>query len=188
MTAMFSSLVVWHDVECGRYSADLALWAELAGRERGPVLDVGAGTGRVALPLARAGHDVTALDREPELLEALATRAQGLPIATVVADAGDFALDRRFGLVIVPMQTIQLLPTVPRSSPPRIATCCRAASSGSPSRPGSRTSATWRASCPRPTSRRSPTGASRRSRRRCARCPARRGSSASAARTHPTAA
>jgi SAM-dependent methyltransferase len=110
MTATFSSLVVWHDVECGRYTADLALWHELAARERGPVLDVGAGTGRVALQLARAGHDVTALDREPELLDALGTRAAGLRVATVVADAGEFALDRRFGLVIVPMQTIQLLP------------------------------------------------------------------------------
>jgi SAM-dependent methyltransferase len=110
VTATFSPLVVWHDVECGRYSADLALWDELAARERGPVLDVGAGTGRVALRLARAGHDVTALDREAELLDALSARAAGLPIETVVADAAEFALDRRFGLLIVPMQTVQLLP------------------------------------------------------------------------------
>jgi SAM-dependent methyltransferase len=110
MTATYSPLVVWHDVECGSYTADLALWHELAARERGPVLDVGAGTGRVALPLARAGHDVTALDREPELLEALRARAGEVPVATVVADAVDFALDRGFGLVIVPMQTVQLLP------------------------------------------------------------------------------
>ena len=55
---------VWHDVECGGYAADLPLWRELAAREAGPVLDVGAGTGRVALDLARAGHDVTALDRD----------------------------------------------------------------------------------------------------------------------------
>jgi SAM-dependent methyltransferase len=110
VTSTFSSLVVWHDVECGRYSADFALWRELAARERGPVLDVGAGTGRVALELARAGHDVTALDREPELLDALTARAAGLRVPTVVADASDFALDRRFGLVIVPMQTVQLLP------------------------------------------------------------------------------
>jgi SAM-dependent methyltransferase len=110
MTTTYSPLVVWHDVECGRYSADLALWLELAARERGPVLDVGAGTGRVALTLARAGHDVTALDREPELLEALTARAAGVRVATVVADADDFSLDRRFGLVIVPMQTVQLLP------------------------------------------------------------------------------
>ena len=106
----FSPLVVWHDVECGRYVADLPLWQELAARERGPVLDVGAGTGRVTLDLARAGHAVTALDREPELLAALRERAAGLPVTTVVADARAFSLGRaRFGLIVVPMQTIQLL-------------------------------------------------------------------------------
>jgi SAM-dependent methyltransferase len=104
------STVVWHDVECGAYTADLPLWEELAAAAGGPVLDVGAGTGRVALHLARAGHDVTALDREPDLLEALTARAAGARVATAVADADDFALDRRFGLVIVPMQTVQLLP------------------------------------------------------------------------------
>jgi SAM-dependent methyltransferase len=106
------SLTVWHDVECGRYRADLALWHELAAAEAGPVLDVGAGTGRVALELAAAGHAVWALDREPELLAALRERAavRGLAVETVVADAGSFALARRFGLIIVPMQTIQLLP------------------------------------------------------------------------------
>jgi SAM-dependent methyltransferase len=107
----FSPLVVWHDVECGRYLADLPLWRELAAAARGPVLDVGAGTGRVALELARAGHDVTAFDLEGVLLGALEerARAQGLAIAAVVGDACALSLGRRFGLVIVPMQTIQLL-------------------------------------------------------------------------------
>jgi SAM-dependent methyltransferase len=112
MTATtLSPLIVWHDVECGSYRADLALWRELAATSGGPVLDVGAGTGRVALDLARAGHDVTALDREPELLEALSARAcaAGLSITTVAGDAHRFALGRRFALIVVPMQTIQLL-------------------------------------------------------------------------------
>jgi SAM-dependent methyltransferase len=106
------TLAIWHDVECGGYSADLALWHQLADRERGPVLDVGAGTGRVALTLAAVGHTVWALDREPELLAALSSRAaeRGLTVETVVADARDFAVAQSFGLIIVPMQTIQLLP------------------------------------------------------------------------------
>lgn len=99
------STVIWHDVECGGYDADLPLWRELA---VSPVLDVGAGTGRVALDLARRGHEVTALDRDPELLAELDRRAAGR-VRTVCADAEGFALPERFACVLVPMQTIQLL-------------------------------------------------------------------------------
>jgi SAM-dependent methyltransferase len=101
--------VLWHDIECGGYDLDLPLWRELADREGSPVLDVGAGTGRVALDLARRGHEVVALDRDPALLDALRERGAGLPVSAVAADARDFALHRRFALVIVPMQTLQLL-------------------------------------------------------------------------------
>jgi SAM-dependent methyltransferase len=105
--------VGWHDTECGGYDADLGLWLELARAAGGPVLDVGAGTGRVALPLSREGIDVTALDIDGDLLEELRARAaaEGLEIETVVADAAGFDLaGRDFALIAVPMQTIQLLP------------------------------------------------------------------------------
>jgi SAM-dependent methyltransferase len=101
--------VLWHDLECGTYAEDLPLWRELAAEADGPVLDVGAGTGRVALDLARAGHEVVALDRDATLLDALRERAGDLPLAVVVGDARTFELDRRFGLVLAPMQTVQLL-------------------------------------------------------------------------------
>ena len=104
------NVVVWHDLECGAYTADLPLWDELAGGGR--VLDVGAGTGRVALRLASNGCAVTALDRDPVLLAVLADRAEtaGLSVRTVVADAADFDAGDGYDLVAVPMQTIQLLP------------------------------------------------------------------------------
>jgi SAM-dependent methyltransferase len=101
--------VIWHDLECGAYDADLEVWRALAGVAAGPILDVGAGTGRVALDLARRGHDVVALDRDPVLLAALERRAGGLPLETVCADATAFDLGRDFPLVIVPMQTAQIL-------------------------------------------------------------------------------
>ena len=101
--------VVWHDLECGAYTADIALWRSLAEEHGDPVLDVGAGTGRIALDLARRGHRVTALDHDPMLVGELECRAEGLDLAAVIADARDFELDERFSLVIVPMQTIQLL-------------------------------------------------------------------------------
>jgi SAM-dependent methyltransferase len=103
--------VIWHDVECAAYAADLGLWRELAEAAGGPILDLGAGTGRVALDLAGRGHDVTALDSEPELLRVLSARARerGLRVRTEVADARSFALDREFALAIAPMQVVQLL-------------------------------------------------------------------------------
>jgi SAM-dependent methyltransferase len=100
---------LWHDLECGDYGQDLPLWSELADDAGGPVLDIGAGTGRVTLDLAARGVPVVALDADAALLDALRHRAKGLPVETVVADARSFALGRRFALVIVPMQTLQLL-------------------------------------------------------------------------------
>jgi SAM-dependent methyltransferase len=104
-------LVAWHDVECGGYDVDLDVWRALAAAHAGgePVLDVGAGTGRVSLHLAAHGHPVVALDTERELLDALEERGAGLPVRTVVGDARDLTLGRRFGLIIAPMQTVQLL-------------------------------------------------------------------------------
>jgi SAM-dependent methyltransferase len=90
----------------------MPLWHELAAEAKEGVLDVGAGTGRVALRLAQAGHAVTALDLDPELLRTLTERARasGVDVATLTADAADFRLPAPVGLVAVPMQTIQLLP------------------------------------------------------------------------------
>ena len=100
---------LWHDLECGGYAEDLPLWRELADEADGPVLDVGAGTGRVALDLARSGAPVIALDIDARLLHALARRANGLPIQTVTADARTLPPGPPVALVVVPMQTLQLL-------------------------------------------------------------------------------
>ena len=104
--------VIWHDVECGAYDADLPLWRELAGAAPGPVLEIGCGTGRVAMHLARCGHDVTAIDTDPALAAALEERARrrGLDIAVSVTDARALDVDGPFGLIAAPMQVLQLLP------------------------------------------------------------------------------
>jgi SAM-dependent methyltransferase len=103
--------VLWHDLECGGYAEDLPLWRGLADETGGPVLDVGAGTGRVSLDLAEHGHEVVALDVAEPLLRALRRRARRrrLDVAVVAADARELRVARRFGTIIVPMQTLQLL-------------------------------------------------------------------------------
>jgi len=103
--------VIWHDVECGSYATDLALWRELAAGCDGPVLELGCGTGRVALDLARHGNDVVAIDVATPLVEALRERAaaRGLDVTALTADATEPALDVEFGLILAPMQLMQLL-------------------------------------------------------------------------------
>ncbi|HET9163218.1 MAG TPA: class I SAM-dependent methyltransferase [Solirubrobacterales bacterium] len=100
MTVAREASVIWHEAECGGYAADLSLWEQLAAAVNGPVLDLGCGTGRVTSHLTRRGYEVTGLDLNPRLITELAGAVQG--------DARDFALDRRFALVLAPMQLIQL--------------------------------------------------------------------------------
>lgn len=119
--------VIWHDVECGSYAADFAFWRGLAADRpdpAAPVLDLGAGTGRVTLDLASVGVTVHALDYDRVLLDALRERADaarvGERVVTHEGDARDFALRAkgegggegealRFDLILAPMQTVQLL-------------------------------------------------------------------------------
>src|SRR4051795_9539624 len=90
---------LWHYLECGAYREDLPLWRALAAEAGGPVLDVGAGAGRVTLDLAGVGGGMVALDVEAALVEALEHRATGLSVETVAADARQLAIGRRFSLV-----------------------------------------------------------------------------------------
>jgi SAM-dependent methyltransferase len=101
---------IWHDVECGGYAADLPLWEELTEAHGGPVLELGCGTGRVALHLARRGYEVIGIDRDQELLDVLEERAKRWELTTLRADARAFDLAQPVGLVLAPTHLLQLLP------------------------------------------------------------------------------
>ena len=103
--------VIWHDAEHGAYAADLPLWERLASEHPGGVVDLGAGTGRVSLHLAARGHQVTAVDTDPDLLAALSERAeaQDLEVEVVVGDARELDLGRSYPLIIAPMQLMHIV-------------------------------------------------------------------------------
>lgn len=81
---------------------------------RGPILELGAGNARVGRALARAGHQVWALDLVPEILELARTqaRAEGLDLQLVQADMRHFDLRDaagqpiRFAAIICPLNTM----------------------------------------------------------------------------------
>jgi len=95
---------------------DVSFYFDLARRVGGEVLEIGVGTGRVALRLAEAGIPVTGLDASPDMLAIAAEKAAGAGLADRLRfERGDMrAFDlatRDFGLAIVPFRAFQVLLT-----------------------------------------------------------------------------
>ena len=77
---------------------DVSFWLALAGRENGPVVEWGAGTGRIAVPLAAAGHDVTAVEVSEMMVEEGRKKNKG--VRWVAGDMRTAELGRRHGLAV----------------------------------------------------------------------------------------
>lgn len=99
-------------------TGDVRFYVEEATAARGPVLEVGCGTGRVLLPVARAGCDVVGIDQSSTMLARCAEklRAESDQVRSQVtlfeADARDFHLEREFALAIAPFRIVQHLVAV----------------------------------------------------------------------------
>lgn len=79
-----------YDAEHGSLDADGEFMLAVATRAGGPVLDIACGTGRIALPLARAGMSVTGIDLSAQMLERCRAMGAGLPISLHLMDCRDF--------------------------------------------------------------------------------------------------
>ena len=95
---------------------DVSFFRGLAERAGGPVLELGCGTGRVAIPLAEAGFQVVGLDRSAPMLAMAAERRHVLPAVVrrrlrfVEGDMTDFRLARRFALAFAAFRVFMALP------------------------------------------------------------------------------
>ncbi len=99
---------------------DVPFWREIAVRAKGRVLELGCGTGRISLPLARAGVSLVGVDRSAHMLARAARRAAALrrkrvgrprkPLRLIRADirALPFGPDR-FSMVLAPYGILQSL-------------------------------------------------------------------------------
>jgi SAM-dependent methyltransferase len=77
----------------------------------GPVLELGVGTGRLALPLAGQGLEVTGVDSSPAMLEQLTTKARAAGMPLIEGDFADVVVGRPFRLVVLAFNTLFALPT-----------------------------------------------------------------------------
>jgi SAM-dependent methyltransferase len=106
----------------GRYDADsvamfepdvldpaVQFLAELAGA--GSALELGIGTGRVALPLAQWGVEVHGIDLSPDMIDQLTAKPGGRAISVTIGDVATAAVGRRFDLVYLVFNTIMNLTT-----------------------------------------------------------------------------
>jgi SAM-dependent methyltransferase len=97
---------------------DVDFWVEMARESGGPVLEIGCGTGRVVLPIARAGIGITGLDLSPAMLSICRQKVAHEPPAVrhrvqlVEGDMRRFDLDREFALVTTPFRPFQHLLSV----------------------------------------------------------------------------
>jgi SAM-dependent methyltransferase len=112
----YDKIARFYDIEHDVLIEDLFMYENLARRCRSPVLELGCGTGRVVLHLARAGFEVTGLDVSPVMLavarEKLARAGLAEGVRLVEADLCDFALDRRFAMAILAINTFMHFLTV----------------------------------------------------------------------------
>jgi ubiquinone/menaquinone biosynthesis C-methylase UbiE len=117
MTTEYDAFAGIYDVQMGAFDADLDFYVDLAREVEPPVLELATGTGRVSLPIARAGVPIVGLDSSVEMLSVAREKLEQEPdlsLRLVQADMRDFDLpDSRgtFGLAIIPFRAFLHLTT-----------------------------------------------------------------------------
>jgi SAM-dependent methyltransferase len=109
VSELYDSVVPYRD------RPDVNFFVDLAKEARGPVLELGCGTGRVLIPTARAGVPITGVDLSPHMLAVCRRKLAGEPAevqarATLVeADMRNFDLGTTFRLITIPFRPFQHL-------------------------------------------------------------------------------
>lgn len=95
----------YYDLVHANQQEDIGLWLSFAGRTDRPVLEVGCGTGRISLGLARGGHDVTGIDPSPAMLGIARKRSDDDALGVEFMEGAVTSVelpDNHFGFVLVP--------------------------------------------------------------------------------------
>lgn len=112
----YETVARFYDAENIFFTEDLALYSELAAETDGPILDVGAGTGRVTFHLAQEGHRVFGVEISEDMLARAKRKLAVMPELKdrIVLQGGDILkteFHEQFGLIIVPYNTFMHMRT-----------------------------------------------------------------------------
>jgi SAM-dependent methyltransferase len=125
----FDRFARFYDDDYRDYDEDIGVLLELADAARGPIVELGCGTGRVLLPLADAGHTLTGLDVSPTLLDVARRKleAAGLERRVTLVQGDLRAPDlpaTSFALAICTSNTLMHLATAEEQMEALAAACC----------------------------------------------------------------
>ncbi|HSN76874.1 MAG TPA: methyltransferase domain-containing protein [Anaerolineae bacterium] len=114
--ADFDRFARFYDLDYEPFQDDVALYLGFAERTGGPLLELGCGTGRLLLPLARAGYAITGVDMSPRMLEVAQAKvdAAGLGdrITLVQADMRQVELAQQYRLAFIAINSFMHLLTM----------------------------------------------------------------------------
>jgi SAM-dependent methyltransferase len=123
----YDPLAKLYQLQYANYRDDISFYTRLAERlGASRILELGAGAGRVSIPLARRNLTVTGLELSPKMLALGHENAirEAVNVNFVLGDARDFAFDEKFPLVIAPFNALMHLYTL--SDQDRALACIRA--------------------------------------------------------------
>jgi len=100
-----------YDQRLGGSIADVNFYVRKATEIGGPVLELFCGTGRITIPIAKSGLDVTGVDLAESMLERARRKAaaEGVSVQWIHGDATSLDLGRKFRLILAPFNSLQLL-------------------------------------------------------------------------------
>jgi SAM-dependent methyltransferase len=94
---------------------DVDFYIGMAQEDKGPILEIGCGTGRIILALAETGHEIHGLDASPMMLRILRDKLAGRPRLSLHLHEGDmrtFAIEKKFVQIFVPFRAFLHLDTI----------------------------------------------------------------------------
>jgi SAM-dependent methyltransferase len=108
MTNNSNHLPILYHAHHQHYQEDIPFWKSLARNHGNPILELGCGTGRVLLPLAKSGHNIFGIDNSPEMVRFLNQQISPELQSDIFIIKGDmisFNIEMHFQLIFSPCNT-----------------------------------------------------------------------------------